>query len=182
MIAGRKPSAAIGNACLLTLIALSLVSCGAQTMSRAAGASQASAPASCPATHAPEPPFVPPAAYRSTPAGGQFWYGTPALWTALPTTGAWPNLPFDANGFTQKILWWHDGYDWRAEPVPNLVVSGTKVDGPSKALVSSAGSNAFASDIGSAMVVVVSMPTAGCWKITGAYKESQLSFVVTIPE
>jgi len=32
------------------------------------------------------------------------------------------------------------------------------------------------------MVVVVSMPTAGCWKITGRYKETELTFVVNIPE
>jgi len=97
-------------------------------------------------------------------------------------TGAWPNLPFATDGFTQKIFWWRAGYDWRAEPAPNLVVSGSRVDGPSKALVSSTASNAFASDIGSAMVVVVSMPTAGCWKITGRYKETELTFVVNIPE
>jgi hypothetical protein len=32
------------------------------------------------------------------------------------------------------------------------------------------------------MVVVVSMPSAGCWKIIGSYKDTQLSFVVNIPE
>jgi len=55
-----------------------------------------------------------------------------------------------------------------------------RVDGPAKALVASSATNAFASDIGSAMLVGVEMPAAGCWEITGHYKEQRLSFVVWV--
>jgi hypothetical protein len=47
-------------------------------------------------------------------------------------------------------------------------------------VVASAATNAFADDIGSAMLVGIGLPTAGCWEITGHLKGTQLSFVVRV--
>ncbi|OLC48832.1 MAG: hypothetical protein AUH82_02255 [Chloroflexi bacterium 13_1_40CM_4_65_13] len=143
-------------------------------------ASRGGTAASCPITKPPQPPFVPPTPYPGPAPGRGFWYGTPALWTALEGSGTWDRLPFQGGGYTQKVFWWRDGYDWRTETSPKLFVSGLRVDGPAKALVASSATNAFASDIGSAMLVGVEMPAAGCWEITGHYKEQRLSFVVWV--
>ena len=81
----------------------------------------------------------------------------------------------------QKLFWWRQGYDWRAEPQPPLTVTGRQIDGSAPPLVASKATNAFADDIGSAMLVGVDIPTTGCWEITGHLKGAALSFVVWIP-
>ena len=181
MVLWRRPTATIGTACVPILVAMSLASCGAQAASGVATKLPASTPVACLVTHAPQPPFVPPAPYSSKPVGAEFWYGTSALWTSLPSIGGWPNLPYEKGAYVQKIFWWRDGYDWRSEPTPQLTVKGVRLDATGKPLVASPATNTFSSDIGSAMLVLVEMPASGCWKITGDYKDAQLSFVVSIP-
>jgi hypothetical protein len=46
--------------------------------------------------------------------------------------------------------------------------------------VSSSATNAFAEDIGSAMLVGVNVPEAGCWMVNGHYGDTVLSFVIWI--
>jgi len=181
MVAWRRPTATKGSVCILILIDLSLASCGPRPTSQTTVASPQSTPSSCPATRPSQPPFVPPTPYPSEPAGAAFWFGTPQLWTSLPTTGSWPDLPYERGVYVQKVFWWRDGYDWRSETAPQLVVAGAHVAGTGKTLVASRATNAFSPDIGSAMLVLIQMPAPGCWKITGDYKESQLTFVVSVP-
>ena len=100
----------------------------------------------------------------------------------LPQTGVWEYLPHNPNGYSQKILWWRDGYVWNEEPEPNLFVSGERLDASAPPLIASKATNAFASDIGSAMLVGVDFPTLGCWKITGRYNNAELSFVIWVQE
>jgi hypothetical protein len=78
------------------------------------------------------------------------------------------------------VFWWHEGYIWNEEPEPDLIVTGERLDAPAPPLIVSKATNAYASDIGSAMLVSVDFPTLGCWKITGQYKKSELSFVVWV--
>jgi hypothetical protein len=54
------------------------------------------------------------------------------------------------------------------------------LDAPAPPLIGSKGTNAYAGDIGSAMLVGVDFPTLGCWKITGQYADAELSFVVWV--
>jgi len=54
------------------------------------------------------------------------------------------------------------------------------LDATAPPLIVSKATNAYAGDIGSAMLVGVDFPTLGCWKITGQYKNSELSFVVWV--
>lgn len=138
------------------------------------------APASCPVTLPPQPQFVPPASYPSTPPGGESWYGTPALWTTLAPNGIWSGLPHTNGVYIQKVLWWRDSDDWRTEAVPQLSLSGVRTDGPAKPLTASTVTSVSAADIGSAMVVLIDIPAAGCWEITGQYKGTTLSFVVWV--
>ena len=137
-------------------------------------------PASCPITVPQAPPFVPPAPYDAMGFDGEFWYGSAGLWTAVRQNGVWEALPHNPEGYTQKVFWWRDGYIWTEEPEPDLVVTGERLDESSPPLIASKATNAFASDIGSAMLVGVDLPALGCWKITGKYADTELSFVVWV--
>jgi hypothetical protein len=137
-------------------------------------------PASCPITVPQDPHFVPPAPYNAMGFQGEFWYGSDSLWTAIRKNGIWEALPHNTEGYTQKVFWWRDGYVWNEEPEPELTVTGERLDAPVPALQASKATNASASDIGSAMLVGVDMPTLGCWKVTGKYGRAELSFVVWV--
>jgi hypothetical protein len=137
-------------------------------------------PASCPITVPQDPPFTPPAPYDSLGFEGEFWYGSDSLWTAVRENGTWEALPHNPEGYTQKVFWWRDGYVWTEEPEPELIVTGERLDAHAAPLNASKATNASASDIGSAMLVGVDVPTLGCWKITGKYREAELSFVVWV--
>jgi hypothetical protein len=138
------------------------------------------APASCPVTVAPDPPFTPPGPYSDLSFEKYFWYGSEHLWTRLPNDGALSGLPHNPNGYTEKLFWWSKLFSLRDEPEPALVVFGERLDGQAPPLIVSRATNASAGDIGIAMVVGADFPTPGCWKVTGQYKKSELSFVVWI--
>lgn len=137
-------------------------------------------PTDCPVTISPIPSFVPPPPYSSLGFEGNFWFGTESLWTALPADGVLSDLPKNPQGYTQKIFWWRDGYIWNEETEPQLTVSGERLDSKAPPLITSKATNAYAEDIGSAMLVGVDFPTPGCWKITGQYGKAELTFVVWV--
>jgi len=137
-------------------------------------------PVSCPITQPPSPAFTPPSPYANLGFAGEFWYGSNSLWTAVRQNGVWDALPHNPQGYTQKVFWWREGYVWNEEPEPSLTVTGERLDAPAPPLHASKATNASASDIGSAMLVGVDLPTLGCWKITGEYANTELSFVVWV--
>jgi hypothetical protein len=138
-------------------------------------------PASCPITTPQNPPFTAPKPYSpNSPFDSNFWYGSSSLWTDLPRDGIWYALPHNREGYTQKIFWWREGYIWNEEPQPELTVSGERLDAAAPPVIVSRATNAYAGDIGSAMLVGVDFPTLGCWKITGKYADVELSFVVWV--
>ena len=92
--------------------------------------------------------------------------------------GTWEALPHNPEGYTQKVFWWREGYSVGEEPEPALTVTAERLDGKVPSIQGSKATNASASDIGSAMLVGVDLPTLGCWKITGKYRDAELSFVV----
>jgi hypothetical protein len=139
-----------------------------------------SPPDSCPVTRAPEPRFTPPSPFPRYPESGFFWHGTSSLWTAVPVSRTWENLPHDEQGYTQKVFWWNENYFWRSEPQPELTVTGERLDAPTPALHASKATNGFHPTLQSFMLVGVEIPTPGCWQITAEYKGSQLSFVVWV--
>jgi len=137
-------------------------------------------PADCPVTTN-TTLFEAPAPYSSSaPWPSEFWYGSEHLWTALPTNGVWAGLPNNPEGYTQKIFWWSSLFSLKDELEPALVVSGERLDAKTPPLKVSRATNAFAKDIGDAMLVGVDFPTLGCWKITGQYKKTRLDFVVWV--
>ena len=140
-------------------------------------------PASCPITLPQDPPFAAPEPYsRSAPWPGEFWYGSADLWVSLPDTGVWSGLPHNLGGYTQKVFWWRKGYVWNEEPEPALTVTGKRLDSDAPTLIVSRATNAYASDIGSAMLVGGDFPTLGCWEINGKYNDAELRFVVWVTQ
>jgi hypothetical protein len=136
---------------------------------------------SCPITIPQVSLFIAPAPYSATPPWpNQFWYGSKSLWVALPTNAIWSSLPLNPEGYTQKIPWWRDGYVWDVEPEPPLLVTGERLDDQAPPLNASTANGSYAADMGSAMMMGVDFPTLGCWKITGKYKDAELSFVVWV--
>lgn len=139
-------------------------------------------PADCPVTtetagagfKAPEP-YSP-----DSPWDGMFWYGTQHFWTALPTNGVWAGLPESPEGYPQKIFWWSDLFVLKDELEPALEVTGRRLDADAPPLNTAGATNAYAADIGDAMLTGVDFPTLGCWEITGHYKKSGLTFVVWV--
>jgi len=100
----------------------------------------------------------------------------------LPTDGTWASLPHNPEGYTQKIFWWRVGYVWNEEPQPELQVTGERLDSKAPPIIASNATNAFADDIGSAILVGVDFPTLGCWQITGRYEDTELSFVIWVAQ
>ena len=137
-------------------------------------------PADCPLTVPQNPPFVPPPPYDKLGFEGEFWYGSNALWTAVRQNGTWEALPHNPSGYTQKVFWWREGYSVGEEPEPAITLTAERLDGKAPSVKGSKGTNASASDIGSAMLTGVDLPTLGCWKITGKYGDEELSFVVWV--
>ncbi len=134
----------------------------------------------CPVTAAPEPPFVPPDDTPATPPGDLFWYGSPALWTALPPGGVWSARPRDDGGYVQKSVWWREGYIAFEERQPDLIVSGRQLDGDAAFREDGPATHGVSSDSGQFMLMGISIPAAGCWEITGQYSDETLSYVVWI--
>jgi hypothetical protein len=139
----------------------------------------------CAVTRPPDPPFVPPAPYPVTPDANSFWFGTNALWTALPLDGTWKNLPHYTPSdptFRQITVWWRQGYDPNTEPQPNLTVTGTRLDSPASPLLADAATNGWVQPDQPFMLVGVNLPTLGCWQITSTYRGQQLTFVVQVAQ
>jgi hypothetical protein len=79
----------------------------------------------CPVTQKPVPAFAPPVG-QTSPGNGDFFYGTSKLWVVVHPHQRPPRL--DA-GYRQKIAWWSEGYDWKADPHPALAITGKRLDG-----------------------------------------------------
>jgi hypothetical protein len=144
----------------------------------------ATVPPGCPITKRPDPLFVPPAAFPSTPpgaAGGAFWYGTMDLWTVVNADGSWGGLRNPAGEYENKSFWWSVAFKVNVEPEPALQVTGRRLDAAAETARSNGATNAGASDIGSAMLTGVTVPTSGCWELTGHYRGHELSYVFWIP-
>jgi len=134
-------------------------------------------PGTCPVTLPADTSFTPPPPYPPTaPYEGWFWYGTESLWLMLPADGTWSQLAiFD------KVFWWREGYEGSEEPQPELAVTGRRLDAEAPAVeVEPPATNAYHRDFHWAMLAGVSVPTPGCWEITGHYKGHELSFVVWV--
>jgi len=138
-------------------------------------------PQSCPVTIPSQHAFTPPSPYPSSPpVRNTGWVGTPALWTLVPSDGVYRGLHVES-GYREKLFWWRAGYDGQAEPRPALTLTATRLDVSTDPLVVRDATNASAGDLGGwTMLVMPDIPSAGCWRLTGTYKDASVSFVVWV--
>jgi hypothetical protein len=139
--------------------------------------------ASCPITHPPAPPFVPPKPYPREPGPGAFWFGSEKLWTVLYNEGKWgwaPHRPGHENDLTQKLTWWRKGFNPRMGGRPPLGVTGKRLDGAAPPLDVSSASPSYHEAWKTFLIMGVYVPEPGCWEFTGDYHEDKLTFVVRV--
>jgi len=110
---------------------------------------------------------------------GRFWYGTPVLWTNLPSDGIWHGLPQDDGGYVQKAVFWREGFVALDELNPVLTVSSRRLDASAPTFSFSDATNGW-DETGDFMLVGIIIPTDGCWEITAEYQDAQLSYVVLV--
>ncbi len=159
----------MGGCCLALAVLLSFRIVPAQAQSTAA----------CLTTNAPDKQFVPPGPYLKNAGQTRFWYGTPALWTGLPYDGNWGGV-HTAKGYRQKLFFWSEGYDWRKEPKPSLIITAKRLDGNAPDVAIADANNAFfPSRDAAGMVTAFEIPTDGCWEVTAHYRGHALTFIVS---
>lgn len=136
--------------------------------------------ADCPITR-PDPAFKAPSPWpKEAPASyGAAWFGTADLWTMIDLDGeVWMSLPPDGSGFGQKSWWWSANFP-NDEFEPALVVLAEKVGGHESSISKGLGTNGSA-DFGRAMLQGIFIPSEGCWRLTGTYRGTSLSYVVWV--
>lgn len=76
--------------------------------------------------------------------------------------------------YSKGVLWGRIGYDRHAEPHPKLQVRGRRLDAKAPQLIASPAEGCCSVFDGpeppSEMSVLLSLPTLGCWEITGRYE------------
>ena len=139
-------------------------------------------PSSCPVTRPPDPPFVPLAPLPAKEAG-RFWLGTNALLTSLAEDGVWRGI-VSPRGTRNKFWWWREGWrvdtDLRAND-PGLIVTARRIDGAAPEVRGPRVTNAFEGK-NTAMLLMLEIPTSGCWEIIGNYRSEYVSMVVWVPD
>jgi hypothetical protein len=139
-------------------------------------------PSHCPVTRPPDPAFVPPAPYPEKETG-RFWLGTKALWTSLSEDGIWSGI-VSPSGTRNKFWWWREGWrfdtDFRANE-PGLIINARRIDGDASEVRAPRVTNAFEGK-SSAMLLMLEIPTCGCWQITANYRSEYVSMVVWVPD
>jgi hypothetical protein len=136
--------------------------------------------ADCPVTTPPEPPLMPPAAFPERPPGTYFWYGSEALWTALPAGSTWSQLPRDEHGYYNKLPFWSVDFDVEETPYPDLVVRARRLDGSASVYEGGRATNGYSSDSGQFMLTGVNLATSGCWEISGSFQDASLTFIIWV--
>ena len=149
-----------------------------------AAATQAQQLTTCPTTASLQSgPFIPPAPLRATVSRGSFWYGSGSLWTSLRDDGRWHGLyRSDLRAYRNKIMLFRKGFDSSREHQPPLVITATRLDGPSPQVASERASGAFNEDTGPMIMTAIDLPDSGCWSLTAQYADERpLTFVVSAP-
>jgi hypothetical protein len=73
------------------------------------------------------------------------------------------------------------GFESAKEHEPPLVITASKLDGPSIQVTSERAAGAFNEDTGPMIITAIDLP-AGCWSLSAQYAgELPLTFVVSVP-
>ncbi len=105
-----------------------------------------------------------------------FWYGSDSLAVRIARDGYWYGMGPERS-FGDKLFIRSSGF--RPGQESGLKVRGTRIDGDSERAQVSSPTNAHDASFGGwAMLVGVSLPSAGCWEFEVSYLGQELKFVV----
>ena len=140
----------------------------------AAGAAPAQTGVACPVTTAPSQQE------ESRPAPGLWRHGSDVFGVFLSRDNRWHGMTAEHH-YRNKVFWYRQGYDGRAEPRPALTVHGRRLDGPAERVTITNATNASHADFGGwSMLTMVEFPEPGCWEVTGEYGRDTVTFVVRV--
>ena len=138
----------------------------------------------CPVTKPPAQPFVPPPPpYWTEHNPDQFWYGSESLWTLLGISGIWNikhNVLEAQGGYRTKLTYWRQGFNWRNEAKPKLMVTAKRRDREASPVAADPAHTVFVTTERPGMMTGIDMPSTGCWELTAQYGGHRLSFVVSV--
>jgi hypothetical protein len=143
-------------------------------------------PGTCPVTKASDHSFIPSWPYPTAPYLGGSWFGTDKLWTILPEAGTWraPSLQYTPSGLPlrEKSVWFSHSDGRRTDQESYLSVTGTRLDSPGPPLMADQSKPAccWAGRDQAYMMTVLTIPTLGCWEVTGRLADDKLTFVVWV--
>ena len=115
-----------------------------------------------------------------THIGKDQWYGSSELAALIPADGKWRGEGPEKK-YRRKLWWWREGFDANTEKLPALDVSAIKLGDPQTIVPASRGASEN-DENWNTMFVLMRFPGPGCWKITGAYQNQSISFVVNVGE
>jgi hypothetical protein len=107
-------------------------------------------------------------------------YGTNKLWTVLPTDGTWRGeIPRKTGDFAySNKLPWGGAF---SDSVSPLTITGKRIDGPAPTFTEVEEISGFPNgEEHTSIMGGISIPVFGCWKITGHYKDQELSFTMWV--
>ena len=116
-----------------------------------------------------------PPSYVKPLDGSRFWLGDETFWTALDVTGIW-HLRGKA-AYSEKLTYWRQGFDWRNEPNPDLIVTARRLDQPAATVSAEQAHPIMAKE---AIMTVINIPSAGCWEISARFHGKKLDYIVSV--
>lgn len=96
-----------------------------------------------------------------------------------PEGEIWQGLPEADGRFTQKIIWWSDDHNLEEEPRPTFTLTGRRLDRAGSFETGGPAGGGYRRDIGNFIMVGIEIPS-GCWELTAAYRDAELSHVVLV--
>jgi hypothetical protein len=145
-----------------------------------AGSDETAIPESCPVTRStPETRFTPPPPSRPLHEKlAMFWYGSDALYTTLNADGRWRGIT-SPTGTRNKSFWYRKNPEWLTEDPYQLAVTYQQLGATGPMFTVPGVTNAImGKEV--AMLIMLELPSRGCWEVTASYKNAHLSFVTWV--
>lgn len=113
------------------------------------------------------------------------WVGSPALAALVPSGGVWKGMG-PGGRFRDKWWWWRAGYRALDEPVPELEITATRLDGEAPPVHNPHATNAMEAfdppdpSGWQRILTMLEFPAPGCWAVSATYHGERLQFVFLV--
>lgn len=108
------------------------------------------------------------------PPDGYEWRGTQEFAARVPVNGHWTGAGADRN-FRDRFVWWLEGNQIYGKSSPRLEITATRLDAQTAQIVERQW--AHSGEGWGKIIAGLGFSSAGCWAVTGRYKDQQLDFV-----